>query len=111
MSLEGQLRSALQRYRHEVDIHQYARNLYKKKVMRKLTSAPAFVGAFAFGFIATVRSSKRNQSSHQHNLPPLSRWQRFKNLRRSVLRTYGTWLAIRTTLEAHLNTSVRSNNV
>ena len=111
MSLERQLQSALQRYRFEMNIHQHALDLYKKKVMQKLTSAPAFVGAFAFGFIATVRSSKRSQSSLRGDLPPLSRWQRFKNLRRSVLRTYGTWLAIRTTLETHLNPSIRSNNV
>ena len=111
MSLEGQLRSALQRYRREADIHQHARILYKEKVIRKLTSAPAFVGAFAFGLIATVRSSRRSQRSLRHDSPPLSRWQRFKSLRRSVLRTYGSWLAIRTTLETRLNPSVRSNNV
>ena len=105
MSLEGQLQSALQRYRRDADIHRNMRVGYKKKIVRKLTSPSAFVGAFAFGFIATVRTSARSQAVLSRDSQSLSRWQRFQNLRRSVLKTYGTWLALRTSLASHFDTS------
>lgn len=111
MSLEGQLQSALHRYHLGVSLHRNVRSKYKQKIIKKLTSPPAFVGAFAFGFITSVRTSStssKSQIAPSHDSQRLTRWARFQNLRRTVLKTYGTWLAVRTALATHLNSSSQS---
>lgn len=111
MSLEDQLQNALGQYRYDAAIYRNARARYKKKLIGKLTSPPAFIGAFAFGFITTARSSVRSRDELQRASKPLSRWQRLQHLRHSLLKTYGAWLAVRTTLAMHLNSSFRANEL
>lgn len=108
MSLEGQLQSALHRYYLGASLHRNVRSKYKQKIRKKLTSPSAFMVAFAFGFITSIRTSSKSRIAPSHDTRRLTRWERFQNLRRTVLKTYGIWLGVRTALATHLNSSSRS---